>query len=269
MFDAKRLLGQVIASQMGGGSRGGTGGMFGSSGVGDLARSFGGGSGGGGAALAGGLASLLLGSKGGRKLGGSALKMGGMALIGSLAYDAYQKWQAGQAAAGAGGGAPRGFASPAPSPWVGGQPAGQAQSGSGSAGEPPRGTPFNPSGEAEQQSLARNLLRAMISAAKSDGQIDATEQSNIFGAMDRFELDPDDKAFILDEMRAPLDIDAIARSARNPEEASEIYAASLLAIDVDSPAERGYLSLLAARLKLDDALVAHLHATLEEAGRVT
>jgi len=58
---------------------------------------------------------------------------------------------------------------------------------------------------------------------------------------------------------------AHARGARSPEQAAEIYTASLLAIDVDNAAERGYLAMLAQRLKLDDALVEHLHATVEGA----
>ena len=107
----------------------------------------------------------------------------------------------------------------------------------------------------------------MIAAAKADGHVDAAEQANIFAAMDKLDLDRDDKAFVMDELRAPLDVDAVAREARNPEQAAEIYTASLLAIDVDHPAERGYLAMLAARLNLDDALVQHLHATVEEAGR--
>jgi uncharacterized membrane protein YebE (DUF533 family) len=44
-----------------------------------------------------------------------------------------------------------------------------------------------------------------------------------------------------------------------PGQAAEVYAASLLAIEVDSPAERAYLGLLAARLGLADELVASLH----------
>jgi uncharacterized membrane protein YebE (DUF533 family) len=107
----------------------------------------------------------------------------------------------------------------------------------------------------------------MIAAAKADGHIDATEQANIFSAMDKLELDSEDKAFVVDELRAPVDVDSIARAARGPEEAAEIYAASLLAIDVDNAAERAYLALLAARLNLDDALVQHLHRTVEDAGK--
>ena len=89
MFDAKRLLGQVIASQLGG--RSGSGG-FGGAGLG-----------GGSGALVGGLASVLLGSKKGRRLGGSAAKMGGLAMVGSLAFKAFQAWQAQQQAGGPGG----------------------------------------------------------------------------------------------------------------------------------------------------------------------
>ena len=72
---------------------------------------------------------------------------------------------------------------------------------------------------------------------------------------------------MLDELRKPLDVDAVAQGARTPEQAAEIYVASLLAIDVDNPAERGYLAMLAARLQLDEKLVAHLHATVEGAAQ--
>ena len=238
MLDAKRLLDQFLGAQTGGGTAAGAG-----SSLGDMAKTLGGQfSGGGlaGGALAGGLAGLLLGTKTGRKIGGSALKVGGMAVVGALAYKAYRNWQDGK------------------------KPAAETARETPML-PPPAGTPFNPVGEAAQQSLGRTLLRAMISAAKSDGHLDAAEQSKIFSAMDKFALDADDKAFVMDELRAPLDIDSVAQAARTPEEAAEIYTVSLLAIDVDSPAERGYLALLAARLKLDDGLVAHLHASVEGA----
>jgi uncharacterized membrane protein YebE (DUF533 family) len=69
----------------------------------------------------------------------------------------------------------------------------------------------------------------------------------------------------MDELRAKLDVDAVAGAAATPEEAAEIYAASLLSIDVDNAAERGYLAMLAARLKLDEGLVAHLHGNVAAA----
>ena len=53
------------------------------------------------------------------------------------------------------------------------------------------------------------------------------------------------------EMQKPIDSDAIARQATSPELAVQVYAASLLAIEVDTAAERAYLRDLAARLGLD------------------
>jgi uncharacterized membrane protein YebE (DUF533 family) len=240
MLDAKRLLDQFL-----GGAQPGSGTLTGQGiGGGGLDQALGGlskhlGGFGGGAAV-GGLAGLLLGGKGGRKLAGSALQLGGIAVLGGLAYKAYRDWQAGK------------------------QPAASAQQSTPML-PPPTDTPFNPTSEVDQQALGRHLLRAMISAAKADGHIDATEQASIFARMDALPLNAEDKAFVVDELRKPLDVDAVARAARSPEEAAEIYTASLLAIDIDNPAERGYLALLAARLNLDEGLVKHLHATVEAA----
>jgi len=237
MFDAKSLLDQFIGGPaQGQPDRQGFGNQRSDNLLQQATQAL---SGFGGGALTGGLAGLLLGSKSGRKLAGSALTYGGMAVAGALAYRAYQNWQAGKAATPANAGTP--------------------------LLPPPADTPFNPVSEAEQQSLGRNLLRAMISAAKADGHIDATEQSNIFAQMDRLNVSAEDKAFVMDELRRPLDVDAVASAARTPEEAAELYTVSLLAIDVDNSSERAYLSLLAARLKLDEKLVAHLHATVEGA----
>ncbi len=74
MFDAKRLLDQFLGGQDGNSSKAG--------GVGEFMKGAGGG------ALAGGLAALMLGSHKGHKIGKQALKMGGMAAVGALAYKA-------------------------------------------------------------------------------------------------------------------------------------------------------------------------------------
>ena len=183
--------------------------------------------------LAGGLAGLLLGGKKPRKLAKSALKIGGVALVGGLAYKAWQNWQANNQPA-----------SPSAEPQV----------------VPPSDTAFLPSADTEQQDLSRTLVRAMIAAAKSDGHISADERARITEQLEGLQLDAEDRAFLQEELSKPLDIDAIAKSAASPEQAAEIYAASLLAIDPSGPAERGYLAMLAARLQIDPGLVEHLHA---------
>ena len=187
--------------------------------------------------IAGGLAAILLGSKG-KGLTGSAVKLGGLGLIGGLAYKAYQDWQAKQA--------------------------GQSlpQAGQPELLPPPKDTPF------AQRTTRRRIgracsLTAMIAAAKADGHIDAAEQKRIFDRLGTVELDADAKAYLMDQLRAPLDLDGIVRQAGQPEVATEVYAASLLAIDPDHPAEKAYLQMLAARLGLADELVQEIHRTAE------
>jgi uncharacterized membrane protein YebE (DUF533 family) len=255
MFDAKRLLDQFVGAQGQGlpgrtfPGQGGLGQNQGQGGgLGDIAGGLGqmlgnnlGGIGGG--AVAGGLAALLLGSKGGRKLAGNALQLGGMAVVGAIAYKAYRDWQGGKTVT----------QSTIP------------QQTPANLIPPPADTPFAPAAPEDQQALGRHLLRAMIAAAKADGHIDAKEQAAIFSEMDKLPLDADDKAFVMDELRKPLDVDAVASGARTQEEAASIYAASLLAVDVDNASERAYLNLLAARLDLDEALVKHLQASVRNA----
>ena len=262
MIDAKKLLDQFLgagsAGSYGGGRYGsgpygsGSGhgqhrhGTSGGGFMGDLQRNAGGilGGGGGGlasGALAGSLASVLLGSKSGRKLGKSAVTYGGMALVAGLAYRAYNDWQAKQA----------------------GKPLSHAPH--ADIEPPPRDTPFMPAdGEADDR--ARLLVTAMISAAKADGYIDQDEQRRIFDRVGSLDLDAEAKGYLMDQLRSPLDLDGLVRAAGGrPEVALEIYAASLLAIDPDHPAEKAYLQMLAARLGLADALVAELHAAAEDA----
>lgn len=123
---------------------------------------------------------------------------------------------------------------------------------------------FLPERKAERDSLALTLMRAMIAAAKADGHLDANEQQRIFSKIGELDLDSDDKAFLMDELRAPLDIDAVVRGATSPEVAAEIYAVSRLAIDPDHAAEKAYLMMLASRLNLDAELVARIDAEVED-----
>lgn len=242
MFDAKRLLDQFIGTGSGakppatasGGGATATGGRDFSQlleGKGGLATG----------ALAGGLAGLLLGGKKPKKLAKNALTYGGLAVIGGLAYKAWRDHQAARPVE-----ATAATAREAIEP-------------------PPADTRFVPQDAQEGEELARGLLRAMIAAAKADGHIDAEEQRRIFDHVGALDLDNDDKAFVFEEISKPLDIGAVADAATTPERAAELYAASLLAIDPEGPAEKGYLSMLAARLRLPDDLVAHLHASVEGA----
>jgi len=218
MFDPQKLLDQFLGGgQPGEAKKGGV--------SPDLLKGLAGG------AAVTGLASILMGSKGGKKLATGALKIGGAAVLGGLAYKAYQTWQANKGAATT-------------------VPTGELKDITPKA----EGTPFLPAPRAERDELSLSILRAMIAAAKADGHIDAEEQRRIFDRIDHLQLDTEAKAFVIDELRKPLDIDAVVRGATSPEAAVEIYAASALAIDPDDPAEQAYLAMLASRLKLDPGL---------------
>jgi len=105
----------------------------------------------------------------------------------------------------------------------------------------------------------RLILRAMISAAKADGQIDQAEMEKIVGRASADGVTDEEKAFVMAEMRGPVDVAALAAEVRSPAQAAEVYAASLLAIDIDSEQEKAYLRALATALRLDEAAVSELH----------
>jgi uncharacterized membrane protein YebE (DUF533 family) len=145
---------------------------------------------------------------------------------------------------------------------------GQAAQPSGSApatlpAELPLGlrTPTTMSEESELESKAMVILKAMINAAKADGQIDAAERQRILGKLEEAGADAEAREFVQAEMRRPFDFDGLPE-VPNPQTAVEVYAASVLAIAVDTPAERDYLRRLAQGLGLEESIVQRLHAAL-------
>lgn len=178
----------------------------------------------GAAGLAAGM--LLSGGHFGKLLGNGA-KLGAAAAIGGLAWSAYQKYQ--------------------------------AQNG---AAAPTREDQFMPPDHQPQaqEELGRTLVRAMIAAAKADGQIDAEERDRIFKKLETMPLGPEEKAFVFDELSSPLDLDAVVARADTTAHGAEIYAASLVAMRPDTDTERAYLAELARRLRLDPGLISAIHA---------
>ena len=228
MFDAKKLLDQFLGGQTPGQGGGGP--------SPDMLKGLAGG------ALAGGLASLLLSGKSPKKIAKTALKVGGTAALAGLAYKVYTHWQGSQ-----------------------NQPAEDPPPPMKDVTPKAEGTPFLPAIPAVQDELSRTILRAMIAAAKADGHIDMAEQQRIFGKLDELDLDVEAKAWVMDELRRPLDIDTVVKGATSPEVAVQIYAASVLAIDPDDPAEQAYLAMLASRLKLDPGLRTAIEAETQKA----
>ncbi len=111
-----------------------------------------------------------------------------------------------------------------------------------------------PENDMERHELENNaglVLRAMISAAKADGHIDRQEMLHIIGKLQAEGLDDNAQAFLHEEMRRPLDLEGLCASVHGHQElAAQMYAASLLAIEVDTPSERRYMEHLAEGLGL-------------------
>lgn len=231
-MDVSNLLNQLLGAS-GGQQRGTSGPAAGSSTGGGVADFLGGR---GGAALAGGALGLLLGSKKGRKMGGKALKYGGVAALGMMAYKAYGNWQASSA------------------------------QGAAPAAAPPQTVDRVTGPALEQHSTA--VLKAIIAAAKSDGHVDDRERQLIDEGLRGMTSDPQLIQWVDRELRKPLDPVEVASAAGNMEIASEMYLASVLVIDEQSFMERSYLEELGRQLKLPAELLAELNsqATAAQAG---
>lgn len=179
-----------------------------------------------GAAAAGVLA-LLVGTKGGRKVTGTALKLGSLAAIGGVGYTAYKNWQKNQ-----------GGVDVDQNSFTGALQGGNAES------------------------RSKTLLRAMIAAAKADGHIDAEEQEKIHSGMQSLELSDDIAEFIRSEAAKPLNVSEVAATADTPELAAEVWLASRMVIDLDNAPEKAYIESLAGALKLDSGLVQELESQI-------
>lgn len=112
------------------------------------------------------------------------------------------------------------------------------------------------------------LIRAMIAAASADGTIDQAERSRILGQLQRLNLTAEEQSFIVQELLAPASLDAVVREVRTVDMAKQVYAVSLLAVEVDTDAERAYMKTLAERLGLDETTLREIHQGLGIPGRV-
>ncbi|MBB4063010.1 tellurite resistance TerB family protein [Gellertiella hungarica] len=190
----------------------------------------------------GAVAAVLLGTGFGRRLTGEVLKLGGLAAIAGLGYQAYRNWKAGSA--------PEQDNAPAPGPVL---------------VPPPADSGFSPSSPANSADFALVLVRAMIAAARADGQIDDAERAMILDKIRLSGLGQEAEGFIADELKRPLDLDQLVALAVTEEQKVELYTASRLTINPETRAERGYLDMLAGRLGLPDDLVRHIEATVATA----
>lgn len=173
-------------------------------------------------AVGGGLVGLLMGSKKSRKMGAkvgkSALKVGGAAALGALAYKVYNDWQSKQS------------------------------------------TPATSNEQFDDRQPIHNqlIIKAMIAAAKADGHVDNDEMAQIESAIEQSGADQELRELIHQELNKPLDPTQIARLASTPQQATEVYLASLLVVDDQNFMEKAYLQELAKQLQLAPEVIQQL-----------
>lgn len=205
--------------------------------------------------LTGGVATSLLG--GGKDTVESLAKIGGLALLGTLAYKAFGNYQQQKAAGGhaslveAVKTSVTSLETQAKS-LVSGLLADKKPP---VASLPPPTVPTNPE-------LPLAIIRAMIAAAKADKHMDAAETQKIMGQLESAGVGTEEKALLMQEMANTQDVSSIAAAAKTPEEAAQIYLAAVLVCDSQCAREKDYLASLAQALKLEPALTASLQDEL-------
>jgi uncharacterized membrane protein YebE (DUF533 family) len=101
---------------------------------------------------------------------------------------------------------------------------------------------------ADQEAIAALILRTMIQAAKSDGNLDDAEREKLIGQLGD-DVNSQEAAFVQAEIKAPVDVDALGAQVPNGM-GPQVYAMSVITINLDSQVETQYLHKLAQGLRL-------------------
>ena len=120
----------------------------------------------------------------------------------------------------------------------------------------------NPAEAQVLEQTAELVIKGMMNVAKADGQVSADEIQGIIGKLKEAGMDGDMEAWIMAELRKPIDLDAFAAEIPNKEVAAQIYAASLLAVEVDTPQEKAYLNDLAKKTGIDGPVALEIQRTV-------
>lgn len=169
-------------------------------------------------AVAGGLLAMMLGTRSGRAVTSKVVKYGSLAAVAAAAYKAYQGWQD--------------------------QPQDESM-----------GMSINDLDDQSGEGRGQLLVQAMIAAANADGHINQDELKQIQQQLEKLDLSEEAIATLQAEFADPMTPQRLAEKVDSMAAAAEIYLLSSLVVDEANPAERDYLSRLAAALRLPVELV--------------
>jgi len=184
-------------------------------------------------AVAGGLAALLLGTSTGRGVVAGAVKLGGLAGLGGIAYKAFSNWQQSK-------------------PLMEGMP------GLNHLMAPaPTGSGFHT--DDHSHDTAQLIVRAMAATASADGTIDPGQRATLVAQLQRAGLGSEESAFLDEAVAHPMSPGEIARSVSgNSQLAAQVVAAVSLVADPANAKEQDFLSRLGAELGMSGDLVTHI-----------
>lgn len=170
----------------------------------------------------------LLGTKSGRSLTGSALKIGGLAALGAAAYRGYQNWKTDNAE----------------------NAFGVNKSQTDLVHE-------SKVDSTDQRSML--IINALVAAANADGHVDENEVRILRHELIEMHLGEDLASRVEEVLDNPLSVNDLADLVGNQQQAAEVYLASRLIIDENSSnQERGYLNDLTSELGISPEFRAHL-----------
>jgi len=106
------------------------------------------------------------------------------------------------------------------------------------------------------------LVRAMIAAAYVDGKLDGEERQHILDGAARGGMTEAERSTLDKELSQPVSPHYILGQVTDAELARQLYACTLLAIDVDSDREHAYVRGLPLMLSMSDESVKQIHDQL-------
>jgi len=188
-------------------------------------------------AVAGGLAALLLGTSTGRSVTAGAVKLGGLAGLGGIAYKAFSNWQQNK-------------------PLMEGVPGLEQLT-----APAPTGSGFH--ADDHSHDTAQLIVGAMVATASADGTIDPAQRATLLAQMQRAGLGSEERAFLDEAIAHPMSPAEIARSiAGNSQLASQVVAAASLVADPANAKEEEFLSSLSTELGMSGDLLSHIRAAV-------
>jgi Protein of unknown function (DUF533) len=111
----------------------------------------------------------------------------------------------------------------------------------------------------QQEALAALFLRATIQAAKADGRLDDNEKKRLLKSLG--DVSGAELRFVESEMRRPVDVEGLAREVPRGLE-PQVYAMSVMGIDLDERSEAQYLHEFASAMGLSREQVNAIHDQL-------